>query len=137
MGLNFVAPIFSVVGFSIDMMAIDVMRVVDMGISQYLCGAVMSICIENDFAGSLAATVILRRKDNILHLRRRMRAFYVQNKMVFKRGNMSKIFRITSNMLGDPSNPRLHAKAAEFTGAKDKADADLGKLFAGEMDGMR
>eukprot|EP00959_Pyramimonas_sp_CCMP1952_P456646 9473511-Pyramimonas_sp.AAC.1 len=112
-GLNFVAPIFMVKGFTIDMIAIDVMHVVDLGISQYLCGAVFSVCVEGNFAGSTANLKILRQKDNIFHLRRRLRSYYIANAVLFQRGNMSKLFRITAKMLGKPSNPRLHCKAAE------------------------
>ena len=112
-GLNFIAPIFSVFGFTIDMLALDIMHVVDLGISQYLCGAILSILVEGNFAGSNARTILIRRHDNMKFLRRRMKSYYIANQAVLKRGQMSQIFKISLKMLGPRDNPRLHAKAAE------------------------
>ena len=110
-GLNFIFPLFAVVGFTIECLALDVMHVLDLGVTQYLVGSVLWALIAGNFAKSEMATAELRRLENIKHLRRRMWAFYNAN--VRTRGEQSAIGRLTFKMLSSQTCPRLKAKAAE------------------------
>jgi hypothetical protein len=110
-GLNFVCPMFAVAGFSIEYLHLDVMHVLDLGVSQYVAGLVFRRLIENNFARSTQRTADLKRFDNLHHLRRRMRSYYKTLKR--PRGTMSAIGRLTLLMLGKLKEPRLKAKAAE------------------------
>ncbi len=55
-GLNFLCPLFGVVGFTLETLCLDVMRVLDLGVTQYVSGAVFWRLLDNNFA-------ICRSKD--------------------------------------------------------------------------
>ena len=75
-GLNFASPMFAVAGFSIELLHLDVMHVVDLGVAQYLVGAVFRTLIENDVSGCGSPHVAVKRAEGLKHLRRRMNAYY-------------------------------------------------------------
>ena len=87
------------------------MHVIDLGIAQYLVGAVFMQLIESNFARADVPYVWMSRQANIVHLRRRMRVYYKTCRRA--RGTMSAIGRLTLKMLGSTTKPRLAAKAAE------------------------
>ena len=110
-GLNLLCPLFEVVGFTIEMLALDVMHVVDLGIAQYLVGAVFRQLVENNFIRSAAIHADARRFDNLKHLRRRIWAYY--QSIALPRGTRSAIGRLSLAQIGPLAKPRLSAKAAE------------------------
>ena len=73
MGLNFVAPLFSVIGFSIECLCLDLMHVFDLGISQHLCGTIMRTLVCTNFAASTCIRASGRRVANMVALRRMWR----------------------------------------------------------------
>ena len=105
--LNFISELFSIVGFTIASLALDVMHVVDLGVLQWLVAAVFWALINGNFCGSAKIHLPQRHLDNILALNARMRAYYSVRK------HLTRIGRLTVHMLGPASDPRLHAKAAE------------------------
>ena len=87
--LNHICPLLlSVPGFSIDCIHLDVMHVMDLGITQYLVAGVFARLIHANFADSQAVTVDRRRTDNLIQLRRIMKQFYKNKK--FLRGSQSR-----------------------------------------------
>ncbi len=70
MGLNFVSPLFNVVGFTIECLCLDLMHVFDLGICQHLCGTVLRHLVCSNFAGSKNRRASVRRHQNIIELRR-------------------------------------------------------------------
>lgn len=110
-GLNLIFPLFQIVGFGIDSLALDVMHVLDLGVTQYFVALVFARLIVNDFAGSGKPIVFINRAENLRHLRRRMWAYYKTQKR--NRATMSQIRKLTLPMLGNLRQPRLRAKAAE------------------------
>ena len=110
-GLNLLCPLFDVVGFNIEMLALDVMHVIDLGIAQYLVGTVFRELIESNVCLSSATHKQKMRFDNLSHLRRRLSAYY--QTMEKARGTMSAIGRLTIPMIGPLAKPRLSAKAAD------------------------
>ena len=110
--LNCISPsLVSIPGFSIESLHLDAMHILDLGVSQHLVGAVFRRLIDNNFAGSDHPYVQMRRMANLQHLRRRLRKYY--NSVKTERGRMTRISRLSLKMLGKPSQPCLHAKAAE------------------------
>ena len=110
-GLNFLCPLFSIPGFTIEALCLDVMHVLDLGVTQYLIGAVFRELIENNFCGSDFIYVDMRRTANLKALRVRLRTYYRGVRR--ERGRMTCIGRLSMPMLGPVANPRLKAKAAE------------------------
>ena len=111
-GLHFIRPLYSVIGFSIDMLCLDAMHICDLGITQLLEAAVFMRLLLNNFAQSSSHFADMRLRDNLLRLRRRIRAYY--NSMPRARGTMSAIGKLSLKMLGhETDHPRLAAKAAE------------------------
>ena len=110
-GLNFVCPLFKVPGFNISCLTLDVMHVLDLGVSQYLAGALFMTLIKNNFANSDVVYVDMQRRHNMIHLRRRMSAYYKTQRR--PRGQMSQIGKLTLPMLSSLRLPRLKSKAAE------------------------
>ena len=114
-GLTFVAPVFGVIGFTVCMLALDLMHICDLGTSQHLIGTVFWQLIIGNFAKSDARTVLVRNHENLLHLRRMMKAFYIQERIFHQKGRCA-IHKLTLKMLGDYTDlgkMKLHAKAAE------------------------
>ena len=109
--LNFVCPLFNIAGFTIEAMCLDVMHILDLGVTQYLIGWVFSTLIEANFAQSQEVYVFASRRENIRHLRRRLAVYY--KSLGRSRGTMSAIGNLTLLMIGPNTNPRLKAKAAE------------------------
>jgi hypothetical protein len=91
----------SQVGFSIESLSLDMMHVMDLGVSQDLVGA--------NFAKSKASRAARRKHDNVMHLRRRMKAYY-KGQLLQKSTCMNKI---SFAQLGTAKLPCLQAKAAE------------------------
>ena len=48
-GLNAICPLFSVVGFSVEAVQLDAMHVLDLGVAQYLCGAVIRTLLAENY----------------------------------------------------------------------------------------
>ena len=121
--LNHVCPLLiSVPGFSIEHIALDAMHILDLGVTQYLVGAVLARLVSNNFVGSTARYKERRNLDNIIGLRRRMKTYYLNTTR--ERGRMTEVGRLTLPMLSmgtkkkkdgtsTKSHPRLKAKAAE------------------------
>ena len=110
-GLNFASPLFGIKGFSLELLVLDVMHVVDLGVAQYLVGALFRILLEGDVAGCGSDNVAVRRAEGMKHPRCRMRALYKPRPRA--RGEMSAIGKLSEAMLGPLATPRLKAKAAE------------------------
>ena len=110
-GLTFVSPLFDIIGFNIEAIHLDVMHVMDLGVTQYLVGAVLQELIENNFVESAARHVDMRRWMNLKAIRRRLSKYY--RKHPGGRNEMSEIGRLTFEMLGPVGKPRLRSKAAE------------------------
>lgn len=70
MGLNFVAPIFSVVGFTIEHLCLDSMHVIDLGVSQHLVGTILRTLVVRNFCGSGLKRAAPRQVANMVALRR-------------------------------------------------------------------
>ena len=110
-GLTFISPLFDIIGFSIECIALDVMHVMDLGVSQYLVGSVLRELMESNFCGSTQMNVAARRFDNLKAIRRRLTLYYQDHER--SRGTMSAIGRLTLPMLGSMKVPHLKSKAAE------------------------
>ena len=120
--LNHVCPLLiSVPGFTVENIALDAMHIVDLGIAQYLVGGVFARLVNNNFVNSKAKHKERRDLDNIIGLRRRMKAYYMSTNR--ERGAMTEVGRLTMPMLtmkskkkkdgtSLPAHPRLKAKAA-------------------------
>ena len=87
------------------------MHIFDLGICQYLIGAVFMRLILKNFGKSTKLLAPMRHHENLKHLRRRLWAYYAS--LPRNRGRMSAIGKLTSKMLGTTAQPRLKAKAAE------------------------
>ena len=48
-GLNFITPLFCIIGFTIDCLCLDVMHIMDLGITQWIEGAVFMRLLLNNF----------------------------------------------------------------------------------------
>ena len=71
MGLNFVSALLtSVRGFNISHIALDVMHIIDLGVSQHLCGLIMRRLVVGIFVRSTKRLAKSRLVDNMVHLRR-------------------------------------------------------------------
>ncbi len=71
MGLNFVSALLtSVRGFNISHIALDVMHIIDLGVSQHLCGLIMRRLVVGNFVRSTKRLAKSRLVDNMVHLRR-------------------------------------------------------------------
>ena len=110
-GLTFISPLFDIVGFNIESIALDVMHVMDLGVSQYLVGSVFRQLIESNFCNSTHRHVDARRFENLKALRRRLQTYY--GTLDRARGTMSAIGRLTFPMIGELKWPKLKSKAAE------------------------
>ena len=87
--LNHICPLLlSVPGFSFDCIHLDAMHILDLGVTQYLVGAVLGRLITENFAESGAASVDRRRTENLFHLRRKLRQYYKAKKNL--RGSQSR-----------------------------------------------
>ena len=51
-GLNAICPLFSVVGFSVEAVQLDAMHVLDLGVAQYLIGAVLQTLLAENYTHS-------------------------------------------------------------------------------------
>ena len=110
-GLNLICPLFDVRGFSIEMLALDVMHIIDLGIAQYLVGAVFRQLVDNNFCRSDMVYREANRQINVRHLRRRIAAYYIS--LHRARGTMFAIGNLSLAQIGPVAKPRLSAKAAE------------------------
>ena len=110
-GLNFLCPLFSIPGFTIEALSLDVMHVLDLGVAQYLIGAVFRELIEHNFCRSDFVYIDMRRHANLKALRLRLRTYYKGVRR--ERGKMTAIGRLSLPMLSTVEKPRLSAKAAE------------------------
>ena len=107
--MNFVGPLFTIVGFSMASLRLDVMHVFDLGIAQWAIGTVfMNILLNNAFRSTMEHADA-RLMQNLIRLRKRIRAFYSKECT----RETSRIDRLTMKMLGTRALPRLKAKAAE------------------------
>jgi hypothetical protein len=70
MGINFITPLFSIRGFGISSLHLDIMHVIDLGVLQYMIGSVFFTLVEKNFAGSKKRLKSGRQIDNMILLRR-------------------------------------------------------------------
>ena len=110
-GLAFITPFFSIKGFTLEAVHLDVMHVFDLGVSQYLVGAVFREVIDSNFDHNDHVYREMQRFESLKELRRLMAKYYKEAGR--DRGSMSQINRLTPGMLGPINKPRLHSKAAE------------------------
>ena len=108
---NFMCPLFNIPGFTVEALHLDVMHVLDLGVTQYLIGTVIMALIEGKFCKSDFMYVGMRWQANLKQLRLRLRAYYEGVKR--ERGKMSQIGRLSIPMRSTVATPRLKAKAAE------------------------
>eukprot|EP00969_Alexandrium_andersonii_P208772 9220568-Alexandrium_andersonii.AAC.1 len=108
---NFLSQLFSVIGFSVSTLRLDVTHVLDLGILQWLIGSVFLALLVNNFLDSNMEHADARILVNLIGLRKRMKAYYKQKR---RQGVvLSEILKLTLPMLATRDKPRLKAKAAE------------------------
>ena len=96
-GLNAICPLFSVVGFSVEMVQLDAMHVLDLGVSQLLVAAVIRTLLHGNFSNSTQLQADLRMTAGLKQLNRRLWAFYKANPR--PRGEMSAIVKVVASRL--------------------------------------
>ena len=111
-GLNFVCNLFSILGFSMEILALDVMHIMDLGVLQWLLGLIIRALINANFAKSLEPAKSGRDVDNVIQMRKEMDTFYAAAGPK-ERKKQSRLYNLTRAMLGTEKKPRLLAKAAE------------------------
>ena len=111
-GLNFVCQLFGIRGFSMDILALDVMHVLDLGVLQWLLGMIFYELITRNFAVSTQETSAGRQHDNVVRLRKDIDEYY-KSFLPKERKKMSRMQNVSMKMLGKKGLPCLHAKAAE------------------------
>ena len=110
LGLDCVCMLFAVIGFTMESIHLDVMHVLDLGVLQFLVGAVFMQLLQNNFAASTKLSAEMRRLQCLVELRKKLRIFYRTHPAPRRR--QSRIGRLTIKMLGSLTEPRLAAKAA-------------------------
>ncbi len=71
MGLSFVSPLLNgVIGFNISHLCLDLMHVVDLGISQHLVGTILRTLVVRNHCGSTLRRAAARQVANLVALRR-------------------------------------------------------------------
>ncbi len=71
MGVHSISPLLTDVrGFHIGHVALDVMHILDLGVSQHLCGLIMRTLVAKNFCKSSKRLAKTRQVDNMIHLRR-------------------------------------------------------------------
>ena len=75
-GLNFVCLLFGIEGFGMDILALNAMHILDLGVLQWLLGAILIRLIRNNFAGSIDSHAENRHQDNLTLLRTKMKEYY-------------------------------------------------------------
>ena len=109
--INYVCPLFTIEGFGVESLTLDVMHVLDLGVCQWMIGRIFRLFMSKNFAMCDATHAYVQDNENLKHLRRRMWAFYKKNPAD---GNtMSTINKLTFKMLGKKQLPKLNCKAAE------------------------
>jgi hypothetical protein len=98
-------------GFGIESLTLDVMHIMDLGVSQFVLGALFKQLVDANFVRSTAVRYERRRHENISHLRRRIKSFYKAQGLYGKK--LSCMNNITYKQLGNSRRPCLKAKAAE------------------------
>ena len=98
-------------GVTIESLALDVMHVLDLSITQLVVGRVFRLLIAGNFARCRSKLKMVRDNENMKLLRRKMKVFY-QNRPR-DRGTKTVIGKLTLSMLGTKKSPKLKAKAAE------------------------
>ena len=81
-GLNLVCPLFQVPGVTVECIHLVAMHILDLGVCQYLIGTILYQLLTNNFSMSKKRTLPLRLHDSLLHLRRRIRAYYIASPRV-------------------------------------------------------
>ena len=114
-GLDLVCALLLIKGVTINMVHLDAMHIMDLGVTQLVVGQLFWVLCANNFARSAKRTKTMRLQDNLWHLRRRLKAFY---KGLGPAGReKSKIDKITYKMFQPAGKvtkySRLRAKAAE------------------------
>ena len=110
-GLNFICPLFELEGFSIDALTLDVMHVLDLGITQVLIGRVFWLLLLGNFCGSPLDRAELVLQQNFRKLKQCMAAYYKARPS--DAGTQSEINNLSIAMLGPRKQPKLASKAAE------------------------
>ena len=111
-GLNFICQLFAIIGFTTEILALDVMHILDLGVLQWLLGKIFHTLITKNFAKSIHATSAGRQHDNVVRLRVEFGDYY-KSFPPGERKRMSRMHNVSMKMLGKKKFPRLHAKAAE------------------------
>ena len=88
------------------------MHISDLGVLQWLIGAIFRTLIVENFAESGDSHAAGRHQDNLILLRKLMLEYY-KSFGPLERKKMSRLGNIKMTMLGTEEKPRLHAKAAE------------------------
>ena len=110
--LNFVCVLFSIIGFSLDLLHLDVMHVLDLGVLQHLFAHVMWKLIVCNFCKSTKLLISSRHMQNLHYLNARLKEFYSALGPRNRRTN-TRVAALTFSRLGKQSKPRLRAKAAQ------------------------
>ncbi|CAK0831430.1 unnamed protein product [Prorocentrum cordatum] len=76
LGLNMICPLFRIHGFTYSMIHLDSMHVLDLGVTQFVVGAIFLLMLKRNFAKSRHFKADGRRAANIDHLRRRLKVHY-------------------------------------------------------------
>ncbi len=72
-GLNYVCELFSITGFSLECLALDLMHVFDLGVLQRLIATIFRTLISRNFSGSRLKRAKAREVANLVALRRSLR----------------------------------------------------------------
>ncbi|CAK0805581.1 unnamed protein product, partial [Prorocentrum cordatum] len=97
-GLDRVCALFQIRGVSIETLCVDGMHVMDLGIVQFVLGYMFWVLVKNNFARSTKGRAAQRHRECLIHLRRRIRSFYLQTGANQKRGSKSMVGRLTFEM---------------------------------------
>jgi len=81
-GMTLLCPLFQVKGFNVNALHLDIMHIVDLGVSQFVLGMIFWLLCKNNFCKSTKATAPMRAHDNLMHLRRQMERPLRQSRMV-------------------------------------------------------
>jgi len=114
-GLDRICNLFTIKGVSVDMVHLDAMHIMDLGVAQLVIGKVFWELCNRNFARSNGRTKVMRMKENLWHLRRRLKAYYLG--LGPARKSVSKVGKITYKMFQPVGKKtkyaRLRAKAGE------------------------
>ena len=106
-GLNFVSHLFTITGFTLQCLALDVMHIFDLGISQRLIGTILRTLISKNFTRSNLRRAKPREIANLVALRRSFRnVTQALTRKLFSGLEQPIIINVSSRCKGAPSKKK-------------------------------